>query len=140
DTEQILNSFYQTNLFHINKEGVTLDLVPQRLRGELAATEIKDNKGKVIVEENRRISARHIRLIEKAEINKLEMPDSYLHGKVIAKTIFDEDTGEVLANANAEINADLVAKLREKGIKKLETLYINEIECGPYVSDTLRLD
>src|SRR5690606_17062454 len=57
-----------------------------------------------------------------------------------AKTIFDEDTGEVLANANAEINADLVAKLREKGIKKLETLYINEIECGPYVSDTLRLD
>lgn len=140
DTEQILDSFYQTNKFHINKEGVTLDLIPQRLRGELAATEITDKKGKVLVEENRRISARHIRLIEKAEIDKLDMPDSYLFGKAIAKNIIDEETGEVLANANSEINADILAKLREKNIKNIQTLYINEIECGPYVSDTLRLD
>lgn len=140
DTEQILSAFYQTNVFHIDKEGVTLDLIPQRLRGELAATAIKDKKGKVLVEENRRISARHIRLIEQAEIKSLEMPDNYLNGKVIAKNIIDEETGEVIAGANSEITADLLAKLRDKKIKKIETLYINEIECGPYMSDTLRLD
>lgn len=140
DTEQILDMFYENNVFDITKENVILKLVPQRLRGELAATEIKDKKGKVIVEVNRRISGRHIRLIEKAGIATLEMPDDYLYGKVVAKALVDEETGEIIVNANDEITADLIEALREKGIKKLHTLYINEIERGPYVSDTLRLD
>jgi len=140
DTEQMLNSFYQTNIIHLNKDSVTLELIPQRLRGELAAIEIQDKKGNVIVEENRRISARHVRLLEKAEINKLEMPDHYLYGKTFAKNIIDEETGEVIVAANSTITADLLAVLREKKIKKFQTLYINEIECGPYISDTLRLD
>lgn len=140
DTEQVLNTFYATNHFHINANNVTLELVPQRLRGELSATTITDAKGKVIVEENRRISARHIRLIESAEIKTLELPDSYLYGKVVAKTIIDAETGEIIASPNAIINAELLNKLREKSINTLETLYINEIECGSYISDTLRLD
>ncbi|WP_230579474.1 hypothetical protein [Coxiella burnetii] len=140
DTEQILDMFYKTNHFHLNQETVTLDLIPQRLRGELAVVEIKDKKGKVIVEANRRISARHIRLIEKAEINKLELPDDYLYGKVIGKTIIDKETGEIIAHANEEITAELLKNLRATKTASLDTLYINEIECGPYVSDTLRLD
>lgn len=140
DTEQMLDMFYQTSLFYINKENVTLELVPQRLRGELAAIEIKDNKGKVIVEGNRRISARHVRLIEKAGLYQLELPDEYLCGKVIAKTLVHEETGEVIAHANDEITAELLKKLRANDVGSLQALYINEIECGPYVSETLRLD
>ena len=140
DTEQILSMFYQTNLFHINRENVTLELVPQRLRRELAAIEIKDNKGKVIVEANRRISARHVNLIEKAGLHKLELPDEYLYGKVIAKTLVNKETGEVMAHTNEEITADLLKKLRANNVGSLHTLYINEIECGSYVSETLRLD
>jgi len=139
-TEEVLDMFYENNVFDVTKESVVLQLVPQRLRGELSTTEIKDKKGKVIVEANRRISARHIRLIEKAGITNLEMPDDYLYGKVIAKALIDEETGEIIANANDEITQELMEKLREKNIKKIQTLYINEIERGPYISDTLRLD
>lgn len=140
DAEQMLNMFYQINLFHINNENVTLELVPQRLRRELAAIEIKDDKGKVIVEANRRISARHVDLIEKARLHKLELPDEYLYGKVIAKTLVNKETGEVIAHTNEEITADLLKKLRVNNVSSLHTLYINEIECGPYISETLRLD
>ncbi len=140
NTEQVLGLFYQMNAFSINKGNVTLDLIPQRLRGELAAIEITDKKGKVIVEANRRISARHIRLIEKAGLTKLEMPDQYLIGKVIGKSVVNEETGEIIVEANMEITADLLNTIRENNIKTIHTLYINEIECGPYVSDTLRLD
>ncbi|MFW0016089.1 MAG: DNA-directed RNA polymerase subunit beta [Coxiella endosymbiont of Dermacentor nuttalli] len=144
-TEQILDIFYKTNTFYLNKKegkNITLELVPQRLRGELAAVTIKDKKGKIIVEANRRISARHIRLIEKARISELELPDEYLYGKVISEPIFnkDKETGEVIAQANEIITADLLRKLRAQNVSSLRTLYINEIECGPYISDTLRLD
>lgn len=140
DTEQILDMFYQKNLFYIDKKNVILELIPQRLRRELAAIEIKDNKGEVIVEANRRISARHIDLIEKAGLHKLELPDEYLYGKVIAKTLVNKETGEVIAHTNEEITVDLLKKLRVNGVDSLHTLYINEIECGPYISETLRLD
>src|SRR3990167_3096599 len=141
DTEKILDVFYENNLFHLNENSATwLEWVPQRLRGELAMTDIKDKKGKVIVETNRRISTRHIRQIEKMEITQLEVPDTYLYSKVIAKTIADKETGEVLAHANEEITPHLLATLREKGVTSLRTLYINEIERGSYISDTLRLD
>lgn len=140
DTEQILNIFYKTNTFCLNTKDVTLKLVPQRLRGELAAVTIKDKQGKIIVESNRRISARHVRLIEKVGISKLELPDEYVYGKVIGKAIFDKETGEVITRANEIITADLLKKLRDQNISSLHTLHINEIECGPYISNTLRLD
>lgn len=139
-TEQILNMFYKTNYFHLNKETVTLDLIPQRLLGELSVVEIKDKKGKVIIEANRRILARYIRLIEKAEINKLKLPDDYLYGKIIGKTIVNKETGELIANANDVITPELLKSLRAQNISECHTLYINEIECGSYISDTLRLD
>ncbi|MFW0079378.1 MAG: DNA-directed RNA polymerase subunit beta [Coxiella endosymbiont of Haemaphysalis qinghaiensis] len=140
DAERILNMFYERNTFRLNKENITLELVPRRLRGELAAVTIKDKDKKMIVEFNRRISARHIRLIEKAEISELELPDEYLYGKVIGKAIVDKETGEVIAQANEIITADLLKKLRAQNISSLHTLYINEIECGAYISETLRLD
>lgn len=140
DTEEILDMFYETNVFHLEKEEVVLDLIPSRLRGELAIIDIKDKKGKVIVEANRRISMRHVRLMEKAGLNKLVVPEVYLYSKAIAKPIVDQETGEILAKANDEITAELLEKLRQAGIKEIQTLYINEIERGPYISDTLRID
>lgn len=140
DSEQILDIFYQTNHFCLNRNTVTLDLIPQRLRGELAAVEIKDKRGNVVVEVNRRISTRHIRLIEKAGINKIELPDDYLYGKVVGKAVIDKETGEIISYVNQEITAELLEKLRVAKISTLDTLYINEIECGPYISNTLRLD
>ena len=139
-TEDILNLFYEKNTFKIGADDVTLELVARRLRGELAAIDIKDADGKVIVEANRRISARHIRLMEKSGLKELVFPDSYLIGKVMAEPVVDHETGEVLLNANQEITEAVLAMLRSKNITMIKTLYINDIECGPYISDTLRLD
>lgn len=139
-TEDILNLFYEKNTFKIGLHDITLELVARRLRGELAAIDIIDADGKVIVEANRRISARHIRLMEKAGLKELAFPDSYLVGKVVAEPIIDHETGEVLVNANQEITEALLVNLRSKGVTTVKTLYINDIECGPYISDTLRLD
>ncbi|MGI3132184.1 DNA-directed RNA polymerase subunit beta [Halopseudomonas pachastrellae] len=139
-TEEILDMFYDTNVFEVQGESLMLELVPQRLRGEIATFDIKDAKGKVIVEKGRRITARHINQLEKAGITSLEVPFDYLIGRTIAKPIVHPATGEILVDCNTEVTADLVIKLAKAQIARLETLYTNEIDCGPFVSDTLRID
>ena len=97
-TEEILDIFFDTDKFKITSKGISLELIADRLRGETAAFDIMDKKGNVIVEKERRITARHIRDIEKAKLTTLTVPAEYLIGKVIAKEIpgesVDEETGE----------------------------------------------
>ncbi|MEW6354291.1 MAG: DNA-directed RNA polymerase subunit beta [Pseudomonadota bacterium] len=140
-TEQILAMFFETNTFRLNKDGgIKLDLVPARLRGETASFDIKDAKGKVLVEEGRRITARHIRELEKIGLKTLDVPREYLIGKVLAHDIVDAESGEILANANDEITADVLGKLFKAGVSELRVLYTNDLDRGPYISDTLRID
>ncbi|MCP5208632.1 MAG: DNA-directed RNA polymerase subunit beta [Hahellaceae bacterium] len=139
-TEEILAMFFETSHFAIDGERVKLELVPSRLRGDIATFDIKDADGNVIVEDGRRITARHIRLLEKAGIEELDVPVQYLIGKVIAKDIVDETTGELVAECNAEITEELVETLAKAGITNIETLYTNELDCGPFMSDTVRID
>lgn len=138
--EEILDMFFDTNTFHLIGEKIILDLRPEGLRGELAFADIKDKSGKLIVEKGRRISQRHIRQIERARIKELEVPKEYLFGRVIAKPIVDKSTGEVIVDANEWITPELMEKIEKTDIKKIETLYANELDHGLYISDTLRID
>jgi DNA-directed RNA polymerase subunit beta len=137
--EDILGMFFENNVYHITDGEFNLDLIPERLRGEIAPFEIK-KAGKVIIENGRRITMRHIAQLEKAGIKKLDVPADYLLGKVLAKTVINPNTGEILANANDIITADILKALVTAGIKQFETLYINDIDHGSYMSDTLRVD
>ncbi|MDH5513921.1 MAG: DNA-directed RNA polymerase subunit beta [Gammaproteobacteria bacterium] len=139
DNEQILEMFFETNNFTFTKNDIKLDLVAERLRGEVASFDIKA-KGKVIVEEGRRITARHIRDLEKTGVKSLVVPDEYMVGRIVATNIVDKETGEIIANANDEITGELIEKLRAAEIKELKTLYVNDLDRGPYMSSTLRID
>src|SRR3546814_1141240 len=82
--------------------------------------------GKTLVEEGKLITARHIKLIAEANLKQLTVPDTYLVGKVVAKDLVAEGTGEIIAAANTELTQVLLAKARESGIKILPTLFIND--------------
>ena len=138
--EEILDIFFATDTFHLQGDAIILDLQPERIRGELAIIDIKDKSGKVIIEQGRRISQRHVRHMERAGIKKLTVPQEYLFNKVVAKSIIDKETGEIIADANAQITAELLEKLTAAGIKDFTTLYVNELDRGLYISDTLRID
>jgi len=139
ENEEILDTFFDTNDFHITSKEIKLNLVAERLRGEMATFDIKA-KTKVIVEEGRRITARHIRELEKAGVKTLVVPEDYLYGKILANNIVDKETGELLASANDIVEEELLEKLREADIKDIRTLYVNDLDRGPYISSTLRID
>jgi len=138
--EQILTTFFDTDTFHLGKKGIQFDVVPERLRGEVAKFDIHDKSGKVVVAKDRRITGKHIRELADAGIKKLAVPDDFLIGRIVAQNVVDAETGEVLANANDEITDSLLAKLVEAGVAEIKTLYINDLDRGPYISQTLRSD
>ncbi|MCF7203863.1 DNA-directed RNA polymerase subunit beta [Pseudomonas oligotrophica] len=139
-TEEILDAFYDTNVFHVRGEQLALELVPQRLRGEIATFDITDGSGKVIVEQGRRITARHINQLDKSGIKELMMPMDYVLGRTVAKAIVHPATGEIIAECNTELTVEAMAKIVKAGVVRFETLYTNDIDCGPFISDTLKID
>jgi DNA-directed RNA polymerase subunit beta len=139
-SEQMLDQFFDSNKFTVSGDDYSMELVPERLRGELAAFDIKDNKGKVIVEQGRRITVRHIRKLEEANIDTLVCPAEYLIGSTLAKDIINKETGEELVKCNTEITEEILAHFAELGIVKFETLFTNELDHGAFISETLRVD
>jgi DNA-directed RNA polymerase subunit beta len=140
NNEAILDLFFDMNVYHIREEGIELELVPERLKGEMASFDIKDNHGNLLVEEGRRITVKHIREFEKAGIKRLLIPDTYFVGKVISKPVVSPVTGEILADVNAEVTEELIKKMRKNGIETVYTIYVNDIDKGAYISDTLKID
>ncbi len=140
NNEEILDTFFETSDVSLLKEGAKLELVPERLRGESALFDIADKKGNTIVAHGKRITARHVKLIHEAGIKALQVPDDYLIGKIVAHNLVDKESGEVLADANAEVTEELLQKFREAGVKKFEVLYVNDLDQGPYISNTLNID
>ncbi|WP_347247247.1 DNA-directed RNA polymerase subunit beta, partial [Thermomonas sp.] len=139
NNEEMLNEFFDINVFHIEAEGVQLELVPERLRGETLDFDLADGD-KVIVEAGKRITARHVKQLEAAGIAALAVPDDYIAGRILSHDVIDPATGELLATANDEITFDSLEKLRKAGIQSVGTLWINDLDRGAYLSNTLRID
>jgi len=138
--EQILQMFFEFDTFHLGKKGIQFEVVPERLRGEIARFDIEGKGGKVIVAKDKRITVRHIREMEEAGITKLTVENDFLVGRVLAHNVVDKDSGEIVANANDEITETLLGKLQGADITKINTLYTNDLDRGAYISQTLRTD
>src|SRR5210317_655683 len=139
NNEEMLDLFFENNDFYLSEKEIKMGLVPERMRGETASFEIKLGR-KVIVEEGKRITAKHVRDMEKSTVDKLVVPNEYLEGKILAHDIIDTETGELIAAANTELTAELVEQLIEAGIEHIRTLYVNDLDHGPFISNTLNID
>ncbi len=138
--EDILALFFVNDTFHLGKKGVQFELVPERLRGELARFDIVGKDGTVIVPRDKRITVKHTREMEKAGIQKIAVPEEFVLGRVLAHNVVDKASGEILAQANDELIEELLEKLRAAGVTKINTIYTNDLDQGAYISHTLRTD
>ena len=139
-SEEILATFFETNKFFIKNEKISAELVAERLRGDVATFDIVDQKGNVVVEAGRRVTARHVRQLEESKMKSLEVPREYLLERVTAKDIVDASTGEVVLPCNTIITEENLEQIFELKVKELETIYTNDLDCGSFISDTLRID
>ncbi|MDD2659347.1 MAG: DNA-directed RNA polymerase subunit beta [Methylococcales bacterium] len=139
DNEEMIKLFFETNKFTLTAEKCLFHIVPERMRGEIAAFDIKHN-GQVLVEEGRRITAKHIREMNKAGLTEVEVPREYLAGKILGHNLIDQSTGELVVNVNDELTPALIERCIESGITEINTLFVNDLDNGPYISNAMRLD
>lgn len=141
ETEEILNQFFETTRCHLKNGEYHIELIPQRLRGEIASFDIiYPETGELIVEQGRRVTARHIKQMEKYLMRDLVVPKEYLLGKTLAKKVIDTSTGEFIAQANEELNEQLLDTMANNGILQMDMIYTNDLDHGSYISDTLKID
>ena len=140
NNEQILETFFQFDHIKLMDSGALLAFVPERFKGEVARFDITDKSGAVIVEKDKRITARHTRQLEQSGTTHLSVPEDFLLGRVLAKNQIDPDTGELIAKANEELTEALLKKLRTAGILDIDVLFTNELDQGAYISQTLATD
>ena len=138
--EQILANFFKFDNFRLMDSGAQLEFVAERLKGEVARFDITDKNGVVVVEKDKRITAKHIRQLDASQTQFISVPEDFLVGRIVARNMVDPDTGEIVAKANDEITESLLKKLRSAGIRDLQCLFTNELSQGPYISQTLAND
>ena len=138
--EQILATFFDFDTFHFGARGLELDFVPERLRGEVARFDVPGKDGKVVVQKDKRITARHVRELVEGGVKRIPVPDDYVTGRTIAQNVVDKSTGEVIAKANDELTDELLKSLRDAGVAEIRTIYTNDLGHGPFISQTLRSD
>ncbi len=138
--EDILKQFFAFDTFHVSAKGVQLELVHERLRGEMAKFDIVGKDGKVIVGRDKRITAKHVRELHEQGVRKIAVPADYLLGRTLATNVVDKETGEIVAKANDEVTEDLLKNLVAHGVETMQTIYTNDLDQGSYISQTLRSD
>ena len=140
DNEEMIKIFFEMNKFTIDSQKCIFHIVPERMRGEIAAFDIKSKNGQVLVEEGRRITAKHIREMLKSGLTEVEVPRDYLVGKILGNNLIDRSTGELVANVNEELTVAIIDRCIESGISEINTLFVNDLDKGPYMSNAMRLD
>ncbi len=139
-TEQMLTLFHDLETFAVVDGRFVYRFDPERLKGEIARLEIRDTLGNPIIQPGKRITARQVRELKKAGINEVIVDDEFLLGRILARDLVDPETGEIIANANDEITESVLADIRASRLERFETLFVNELDRGAYLPQTLRLD
>ena len=138
-TNDIIDTFFDHIVVKLKSKSCDLVIKPERLKGIIAEFDIKVGKD-IVVEQGRRITAKHAKILQDAKVDSINAPLEYLIGKVISADIVDTDTGEILLAANSLITEESIEVLTATKIKKINIIYLNDAENGIYISDTLRLD
>jgi DNA-directed RNA polymerase subunit beta len=138
--EDLLRFYYDTETVFLEKGGkysksIEFEILP----GQRATRDIKVGE-EVIVRKARKFTRAAIRKLRDAGMERLPLDTSEVVGKVSAEKVIDEDTGELLLQTNEEVTEEKLEKLREAKIQSFKVLFIDGLNVGSYLRDTLLSD
>lgn len=141
-TEELLEQFYNIDTVKLKKDGKyyrSLDI--EKMAGQRALSDIVDPKsGEVLVKEGRRITRASIKKVQAINLTEVEITKEDLEGRVLAKPLIDESTGEIIADVNSELSAAMMDQAKAAGINELDVIFFDGLAVGPYLRNTLLVD
>jgi len=142
DAEEILNFFYDIEKIKVTKEGdFSRQINPDSLKGQRATQDILDPKtGDIICKKSRRFTSLVIEQLKSKKIKDLPLLHDEVLGKVLTKSVLHPKTGEILLEVNSALTKDDIVLLIDSGVKEIETAFIDGVNVGSSIRDTLLVD
>ncbi|CAL4317954.1 DNA-directed RNA polymerase subunit beta [Buchnera aphidicola] len=139
NTQEILSIFFKKNTYKFINQKIYLKLIPDRLRGEIASFDIS-HKNEIYVEKGKRVTIFHIKKLKENNITLIEVPIEYLIGKTVFKNYIDPNTNNPIILSNMNLSLENIYSIQKANYDRIETIFTNDLDHGPYISDTLKID
>jgi DNA-directed RNA polymerase subunit beta len=145
DSEEILDHFYDKVTWKRASgkkgEGWTIPFVAEQWRGQKPAFALVDAKtGEEIFPAGHKISPRAANKAEKDGLKELLLPTEEIVSRYASVDMIDEKTGRIYVEAGDELTLEHVEALDNAGIDQINLLDIDEINTGPWIRNTLKVD
>ena len=141
DEEQLLDYFYDHETLIVEENSLRKGFLPELHKGTLTSMDITHPEtGEVMIKEGKKLGSGHIRRIAKAGVEFLPLKEEDVVGMVVAHDVVDMNTGEVVAECNEEITEETLQQIRDRGITEVTTLFIDRVNVGSFLRDTLLID
>ncbi|MBI4124539.1 MAG: DNA-directed RNA polymerase subunit beta [Deltaproteobacteria bacterium] len=138
--EELLNYFYCAETITIDGRNYSKNIVPEVLIYQRAMRDIKDGHGDAIVRKERKFTPAVIEKLNKSKIKEIPVTEEEVLGRIAAHDIVDKKTGEVVLGMNQVLTEKIMEELRHRKITEIPLLYIDDINYGPYLRNTLLSD
>ena len=136
--QEILDTFYKKIDVEVKNGNIFLSLEAEDLKGKAFDFDIEVAGKKVASGKrvNAKVAADHSK-----QKNKLIAVDyDAFMGQTLGEDIINKETGEIVFATNTLLDKPTLKKLVESGVTEFKILYVNTIDSGSYVADTLRND
>jgi len=147
DSEDILDHFYDTITWKrgtgstVEGGGWLRPFNAEQWRGTKPAFDIIDAKsGEVVFAAGQKISPRAATKAAKDGLDELLIPTEEVFGWFAANDLIDEKTGRIYIEAGDEVSAENLEVLDAAGIDQIDLLDIDDVNTGPWIRNTMKVD
>ena len=139
--EEILAYFYDVETFVADKKNWKAKFIPERVKGVKFDFDLINVKtGEVAWEAGKKLTVRSAQKLVDDGLEYFQVAPQQLIGKFLATAVVEKKTGEIIADAGDEITEELLANITKAKIGEIKTLYIDGVNVGPYIRNTLAVD
>ena len=136
--QEILDTFYK-KINVVTKNGkIYLSITPDELKGKAFDFDIEVGGKKVA--SGKRINAKVAADHSKQKNGLIEVEFDDFIGQTLGQDIVNKETGEILYTSNTLLDKIALKKLLDEKVEEFTVLYVNTIDSGSYIADTLRND
>ena len=139
-TDELLNFYYDTETVFLEDEDYFKSINLDVIQGQVASMDVVDEEDKIIVKKGKKFTRASIRKLARAKLTRLPISFDEVLGKVAAEDVYDMETGEIIVEVNEELTEAILDDLKARGVESLDVLFIDNVNSGPFLRNTLLID
>lgn len=141
DKEEILSYFYDVDTYVADKKAWKVKFLPERMKGVKFDFDLVNTKtGETVWEKGKKLTPRSAQKLADEGLEFYKVSSDQLFGKFLATAVINPKTGEIIADAGAELNEEVLTNISAAKVGEIKVLYIDNVNVGPYIRNTLEAD